>query len=56
MRLVAGGATDKQVADRLHPPPHTVSTHLRHAFTKLGVGSRVELTKLLLEHEAACHK
>jgi len=26
--------------------PHTVSTHLRHAFTKTGVRSRVELTRL----------
>ncbi|MFF5107526.1 helix-turn-helix transcriptional regulator [Streptosporangium sp. NPDC000509] len=56
IRLVAGGATDKQVADRLYLSPYTVSTHLRHAFTKLGIGSRVELTELLLEHEVACHK
>jgi hypothetical protein len=35
--------------------PHTVGTHLWHAFTKLGISSRVELTRLVLEHEAACH-
>ncbi|MEV4012529.1 helix-turn-helix transcriptional regulator [Nonomuraea angiospora] len=55
VRLVAGGATNKQVADRLYLSPHTVSTHLWHAFTKLGISSRVELTRLVLEHEAACH-
>jgi DNA-binding CsgD family transcriptional regulator len=55
IRLVAGGATNKQVADRLYLSPHTVSTHLWHAFTKLGVSSRVELTRLVLEHEAVCH-
>ncbi|WP_030918115.1 response regulator transcription factor [Streptosporangium amethystogenes] len=55
IRLLAGGATTKQVADQLYLSPHTVSTHLWHAFTKLGISSRVELTRLLLEHEAACH-
>ncbi|MEV0232816.1 LuxR C-terminal-related transcriptional regulator [Nonomuraea sp. NPDC050786] len=55
VRLVAGGATNKQVADRLYLSPHTVSTHRWHAFTKLGISSRVELTGLVLEHEAACH-
>ncbi|MGW7477063.1 response regulator transcription factor [Nonomuraea muscovyensis] len=56
MRLLAGGATTtKQVADQLYLSPHTVSTHLWHAFTKLGISSRVELTRVLLEHEAACH-
>ncbi|MDP4509296.1 helix-turn-helix transcriptional regulator [Nonomuraea turcica] len=53
VRLVAGGATNKQVADRLFLSPHTVSTHLWHAFTKLGISSRVELTRLVLEHDAA---
>ncbi|GAA1697541.1 hypothetical protein GCM10009733_110720 [Nonomuraea maheshkhaliensis] len=28
---------------------------LWHAFTKLGISSRVELTRLVLEYEAACH-
>ncbi|MFD1495751.1 helix-turn-helix transcriptional regulator [Streptosporangium lutulentum] len=53
VRLVADGATNKQVADRLFLSPHTVSTHLWHAFAKLGIGSRVELTRLVLEHDSA---
>jgi DNA-binding CsgD family transcriptional regulator len=53
VRLVAGGATNKQVADQLFLSPHTVSTHLWHAFTKLGISSRVELTRLVLEHDSA---
>jgi DNA-binding CsgD family transcriptional regulator len=28
--------------------PYTINTHLRHAFTKLGVRSWVELTRLAL--------
>ncbi|MGW0802559.1 helix-turn-helix transcriptional regulator [Nonomuraea sp. NPDC002799] len=51
VRLVAGGATNKQAADRLFLSPHTVSTHLWHAFTKLGISSRVELTRLVLVHD-----
>jgi DNA-binding CsgD family transcriptional regulator len=41
--LVARGATNRQAAEQLFLSPHTVSTHLRHAFEKLGIRSRVEL-------------
>lgn len=50
-RLVAEGLTNRQVAARLHLSPHTVDSHLRHSFTKLGVSSRVELTRRILAHE-----
>jgi DNA-binding CsgD family transcriptional regulator len=36
VRLVAEGRTNQQVATRLFVSPHTVNTHLRNAFTKLG--------------------
>ena len=45
------GATNQQVARRLRVSPHTVSAHLRHVFDKLGVCSRVELTRIALAHE-----
>ncbi|WP_327588400.1 AAA family ATPase [Nonomuraea sp. NBC_00507] len=51
VRLVAQGATNRQVAERLFLSPHTVNTHLRHAYTKLDVNSRVELTRLVVEHD-----
>ncbi|ROO86297.1 regulatory LuxR family protein [Actinocorallia herbida] len=51
--LVAQGATNRQVADRLFLSQHTVSSHLRHIFTKWSITSRVDLTRLVLEHEAA---
>ena len=45
--LIAQGATNRAVAQRLHVSPHTVRAHLRNAFVKLGVSSRTELSKLV---------
>ena len=44
--LVAQGATNREVAERLFLSPYTVNSHLRHVFVKLGIRSRVELTRL----------
>jgi DNA-binding CsgD family transcriptional regulator len=46
VRLVVDGATNRAVAEQLHLSPHTVNTHLRNAYAKLGVHSRHELTVL----------
>ncbi len=35
------GLTNGAVARRLYISPHTVNTHLRHVFAKLGVPNRV---------------
>jgi DNA-binding CsgD family transcriptional regulator len=43
--LVADGLTNGAVAKRLYMSPHTVNTHLRHAFAKLGVSNRVALAR-----------
>jgi DNA-binding CsgD family transcriptional regulator len=48
VRLVAEGGTNRQVAERMYLSPHTVNTHLRSAFTKLGVRSRLELARLVI--------
>jgi DNA-binding CsgD family transcriptional regulator len=53
VRLVAHGLTNRAAAARLFLSPHTVSMHLRHAFAKLGVNSRVELTRLVIAHDGA---
>jgi DNA-binding CsgD family transcriptional regulator len=50
VQLVADGLTNKEVAERLYVSPHTVSGHLRHAFEKLGITSRVALTRIATEH------
>ena len=50
VRLVVSGLTNREVAERLYVSPHTVNGHLRHAFDKLGINSRVALTRLAAEH------
>jgi DNA-binding CsgD family transcriptional regulator len=49
--LVGAGATNRDVAARLVLSPHTVSTHLRHAFAKLDINSRVELARIVAQRE-----
>jgi DNA-binding CsgD family transcriptional regulator len=51
VRLVAEGLTNREVADRLFVSPHTVNSHVRHVFTKLGINSRVELARLVQQYE-----
>jgi DNA-binding CsgD family transcriptional regulator/tetratricopeptide (TPR) repeat protein len=46
-RLAAEGSTDRQIAQKLFISPHTAHTHLRHIFEKLGVNSRVQLSRLI---------
>ncbi|MFB9718418.1 helix-turn-helix transcriptional regulator [Planobispora longispora] len=46
-RLVADGATNREVAARLFLSPRTVEHHLRNIFSRLGIRSRVELVRLL---------
>jgi DNA-binding CsgD family transcriptional regulator len=45
--LVAEGLTNGAVARRLYVSPHTVNTHLRHVFAKLGVSNRVALAAVV---------
>ncbi|WP_353612693.1 AAA family ATPase [Streptomyces sp. NRRL S-495] len=46
-RLVAQGLTNPQVAEELSLSPHTVGSHLRRTYTKLDIGSRAELARLV---------
>jgi DNA-binding NarL/FixJ family response regulator len=50
--LVAQGLGNKQVAARMYISAHTVAAHLRQAFRKLGIASRVELARIVIERAA----
>jgi DNA-binding CsgD family transcriptional regulator len=50
--LIASGLTNRDAAEQLFVSPHTVNSHLRHAFTKLGVNSRVELARVVAAQAA----
>ena len=45
--LVAAGATNRDVAQHLSLSTHTVNSHLRSVFAKLGINSRTELDRLI---------
>jgi ATP/maltotriose-dependent transcriptional regulator MalT len=47
---VAEGLTNAKIAERLFVSRHTVDSHLRHIFGKLGIGSRVTLTRIVMDH------
>jgi DNA-binding CsgD family transcriptional regulator len=51
-KAVAEGLTNRQAAERLFLSRHTVDFHLRQIFLKLGIRSRVELTRLVLQEPA----
>jgi DNA-binding NarL/FixJ family response regulator len=48
--LVAEGLTNREVAARIFVSPHTVDFHLRQIYRKLSITSRIELTRMVLEH------
>ncbi|MEU6476544.1 response regulator transcription factor [Streptomyces sp. NPDC047017] len=50
LQLVAGGATDREIATKLSITENTVHTHLERLRRKSGSRRRADLTRLALEH------
>ncbi|GAA2589944.1 hypothetical protein GCM10010435_80770 [Winogradskya consettensis] len=44
-RMVAAGATNREIAQQLYLSPRTVDHHLRNVYARLGVRSRTELAR-----------
>jgi DNA-binding CsgD family transcriptional regulator len=51
-QLASEGKTNREIAETLFISPHTVNSHLRHTFDKLGINSRVSLTRMAGELHA----
>ena len=47
VNLIAGGASNRDVATRLHLSLHTVKYHVHNALAKLGIKSRAQLTQFV---------
>ncbi|HUO63788.1 MAG TPA: LuxR C-terminal-related transcriptional regulator [Terriglobales bacterium] len=50
LRLMAGGANTKALAERLHVSSATIRNHAQSIFTKLGVHSRLEAVAYATQH------
>jgi ATP/maltotriose-dependent transcriptional regulator MalT len=50
LRLVAGGASNRAIAEQLVVSEHTVRRHLQNIFAKLGVSSRSGATAFAYQH------
>lgn len=50
LRLVAGGATNRQIAERLHLSVGTVNSHLTNILNKIGCENRTAATAFALQH------
>jgi DNA-binding NarL/FixJ family response regulator len=50
LRLVAGGSTDREIAEMLYISPRTVQNHLTRIREKTGLRRRAELTRWAMEH------
>jgi DNA-binding CsgD family transcriptional regulator/tetratricopeptide (TPR) repeat protein len=53
LRLLAGGLTDLQIAEKLVLSPRTVHAHISSIYSKLGVTSRSTATRYAMEHHLA---
>jgi predicted ATPase/DNA-binding CsgD family transcriptional regulator len=53
LKLVAGGLTNQQIAERLSVTPSTINAHLTSIYSKIGVSSRAGAVRFALDHDLA---
>jgi DNA-binding CsgD family transcriptional regulator len=51
--LVAEGLNNREVASRMYVSINTVAFYMRQTYRKLNIGSRVELTRIVLAQPTA---
>jgi DNA-binding CsgD family transcriptional regulator len=51
VRFVVAGRTNREIAGLLQLSWHTVNSHVRHALQKLDLHSRVDLTRIAMQHD-----
>jgi DNA-binding NarL/FixJ family response regulator len=51
LRLIARGATYKDVARHLYISPRTAAHHVQHIYNKIGVSTRAAATMFAMEHD-----
>jgi len=50
LRLIAEGATTREVSERLFISAKTADNHIQHIYTKLGVTNRAAATRWAMAH------
>jgi DNA-binding CsgD family transcriptional regulator len=51
LRLIADGATTREISERLFISAKTADNHIQHIYIKLGVTNRVAATRWAFDHE-----
>jgi predicted ATPase/DNA-binding CsgD family transcriptional regulator len=51
LRLIAGGASTRQISERLFISAKTADNHIQHIYTKIGFTNRAEATRWAVDHD-----
>ena len=51
LRLIADGATTREVSEQLFISAKTADNHIQHIYTKLGVTNRAAATRWAIDHD-----
>lgn len=51
LKAFANGFTHQEIAEAMFISPHTAKTHLKNIYQKLGINSKVEAVRWVMEHQ-----